>query len=85
VRLPRNVSPGAARRRSLLADLVGAIMIALGAIVFAAGIGVVAVFALVTLLILLPWVLVEAVVRRTRRRRARARRRGAPASAKSSV
>ena len=72
MRLPRNVSPAAARRRSLLVDAVLGVLIALGAIVTAAGIGVVGFFALLCVLLLLAWVLVERATRiaaRSRRRR----------------
>ncbi|OJU86194.1 MAG: hypothetical protein BGO11_12900 [Solirubrobacterales bacterium 70-9] len=67
--LPRHVSPAAARRRSLLFD--GLIGVALGicAIVLAAGVGVVAFFALICALVLLPWYLLEGGVREARRRR----------------
>jgi uncharacterized protein (DUF58 family) len=73
VSLPRNISPAAAARRSLLVDLP--IAIALAALFFqlAAGIGVVAVFALLTLVALSSWIAIEAVVRRTSRRRKAAR------------
>ena len=67
--LPRRVSPAAARRRSLLLDSLIGIAIGLCAIVVAAGIGVVGFFALICLLVLLPWYLVEGGLRGVRRRR----------------
>ncbi len=79
MRLPRDISPGAAARRSLLADCGAAITIALLTLQLAAGIGVVAVFAVVVLLILLVSIGVETAVRKGARRRA-LRRKG---SAKS--
>lgn len=61
--LPRDISPGAAARRSLLADLLAAIAIALLAFQLAAGIGVVGFAALLTTLVLVLWIAVEAAVR----------------------
>jgi uncharacterized membrane protein len=69
VRPPRNVSPAAARRRSLLVDALLGIAIGIGAIVAAAGIGVVGFFALICLLIVIPWYLLEGGLRGARRRR----------------
>jgi hypothetical protein len=71
VRLPRNVSPAAARRRSLLVDTLLGIAIGILAIVVAAGIGVVGFFALLCVAVLIPWYLVEGGLRGTRRRRRR--------------
>jgi hypothetical protein len=71
MRLPRNVSPAAARRRSLLLDVVLGIAIGLCAIVIAAGIGVVGFFALICVLVLLPWYLLEGGIRGAGRRRHR--------------
>lgn len=71
MRLPRNVSPAAARRRSLLVDSLIGVAIGLCAIVAAAGIGVVGFFALICALVLLPWYLLEGGVRGARRRRRR--------------
>ena len=68
MRLPRDISAGAATRRALLADLLIAIGIALVALQLAAGVGVVAFLALPTLLVLLAWIAIEAVVRGARRR-----------------
>jgi hypothetical protein len=64
VRLPRDISPGTAARRSLLADLLLAIILALLTFQLAAGIGVVGFIALLTTLVLLLWIGVEAAVRR---------------------
>jgi hypothetical protein len=72
VRLPREISPGAAARRTLLADVLIAIGIALLAFVLAAGIGIVAFVALPTLLVLLAWITIEAAARGVRRRRSSA-------------
>lgn len=69
VRLPRDISPGAAARRSLLADLGVAVAIALLALQLAAGVGVVGFFALLALLVLLLWIGVEAALRKGARRR----------------
>jgi hypothetical protein len=73
VSLPRDVSPGARGRRSLLFDLILALALAAVAIALAAGIGVVGFFAALTALALLLWVAIEGGVRwllRRRRRRA---------------
>jgi hypothetical protein len=64
VRLPREISAGAAARRALLADLLIAIAIAVVVTSLAAGLGVVAIFALPTLLVVLLWIGVERLVRR---------------------
>jgi hypothetical protein len=69
VRLPSDISAGAASRRRLLADVLIAIGIALFAFVLAAGIGVVAFVALPTLVVLLAWIATEATVKGVRRRR----------------
>jgi hypothetical protein len=71
VRLPRHVSPAAARRRSLLVDVVLGITIGICAIVVTAGIGVVGFFALICALVLLPWYLLEGGIRGAARRRRR--------------
>jgi hypothetical protein len=68
VRLPRNVSPAAARRRSLLVDVVLGILIAVCAITAAAGIGVVGFFALICALCVVSWYVVEGSVRMARRK-----------------
>lgn len=69
MRLPRNISPAAAARRSLLFDVVLGILIGTCAIIVAAGIGVVGFFALLCLLVVVPWYLVDGRFRPTRRRR----------------
>ncbi len=66
--LPRDISPGTAARRSLLADILIAIAIALLTFQLAAGIGVVGFVALLTTVVLLLWIGVEAAVRRAGRR-----------------
>jgi hypothetical protein len=71
VKPPRDISPGAAARRALLADTLVAIGIAFLAFQLAAGVGVVAFLALPAFLVLLAWIAIEAVVRRARRRSAR--------------
>jgi hypothetical protein len=68
VRLPRDISPGAAARRTLLADALIALGIALLAFLLAAGIGIVAFIALPTLLVALAWIAIEAAARGLRRR-----------------
>ncbi len=68
MKLPRHVSPAAARRREALVDLVLGLLLALAAIVVAAGIGVIGLFALICALVLIPWYLVEGWARRSRRR-----------------
>ena len=76
--LPRNITPGAAARRSLLADFLIALAIALVALQLAAGVGVVGFFAILALLILLLWLGIEAAIRRLARRRgARTRKKSA--------
>jgi hypothetical protein len=69
MRLPRHVSPAAARRRSLLLDALIGVAIGICAIIVAAGVGVVGFFALICLLVLLPWYLFEGGLREARRRR----------------
>ena len=68
VSLPRDISPGTAARRSLLADLLAAIALALLALQLAAGVGVVGLLALLTIAIIVLLIVVEAGVRRLRRR-----------------
>lgn len=63
----RRVSPRVARRRALVVDLACAALLAIVAIVLAAGIGVVAVGAILALLVALLWVAAEAVLARARR------------------
>jgi hypothetical protein len=66
----RPQSPGARARRALLFDLVAAAIIAALALSLAAGLGVVAFFALPLLLLGLLWIAVERLVFRLRRRQA---------------
>jgi len=74
---PRDVTPGARARRALLFDVCLAALLALVVLELAAGLGVVAFFALPLLLLGLAWILVEAAVRRLRRGPRRSRRRAA--------
>jgi len=76
VNLPRDISPGTAARRSLLADLLIAIAVALLTIQLAAGIGVVGFLALLTILVLVLWILAEAAIRRAFRNGGARRPRG---------
>jgi hypothetical protein len=69
VRLPREISAAAARRRSLLADFAAALVLAIVAIALSAGLGIVGALALITLLVVLIWIGIEAALRRLRRRR----------------
>jgi cobalamin synthase len=69
--VPRNVSPAAAARRSLLIDVLLGLLIGGFAIVLAAGIGVVGFFGLLCALVLLPWYLLEGGLRSVGRRRRR--------------
>lgn len=69
MRVPRNVSPAAARRRALLLDVLLGLLLGVAAIVIAAGIGVVGFFGLLCLAVLIPWYLVEGQIRRRRGRR----------------
>lgn len=72
---PRHVSDGARARRALLVDVLLAAGLAALALGLAAGLGVVAFFALPLLLLGLLWLAVEALVRRLNRRwRGRRRR-----------
>lgn len=69
MKLPRNVSPGAAQRRLLLFDVLLGAAIAIAAIIVAAGIGVVGFFALLCALVIVPWYLLEGGLRSARHRR----------------
>jgi NhaP-type Na+/H+ or K+/H+ antiporter len=69
VSLPRDISPGTGARRSLLADLLIAIAIALLAFQLAAGIGVVGSIALLTIFVLAIWIGVEGAIHKLRQRR----------------
>lgn len=77
MRPPHNVSPAAARRRSLLVDVVLGVAVGICAIIVAAGIGVVGFFAFLCLLIIAPWYLLEGGFRSARRHRG-ATRSGGP-------
>jgi hypothetical protein len=68
VSLPRDISPGTAARRSLLADLLAAVALALLSLQLAAGIGVVGFLALLTIATIVLSIVLEAGVRRLRRR-----------------
>jgi hypothetical protein len=59
----RRLTPGARARRALLVDVVLAAAIAALALSFAAGLGVVAFFALPVLLLGLLWIAVERILR----------------------
>lgn len=63
----RPVSARVARQRALVVDLGCGLLLAIVAIVVAAGIGVVAVGALVALLLVLLWVAIETALARARR------------------
>lgn len=66
----RPLSPGARARRALLVDLILAAIVAALALSLAAGLGVVAFFALPLLVIGLAWIGIERLVQRARHRRA---------------
>ena len=86
MRLPSDIRPGAAARRSLLADLVVAILLAVVAVIVAAGIGVVGFASLLVLLAIVAWIGVESALRsvvRRHRSRASARRRPSASRARS--
>jgi len=65
----RGITPGARARRALLIDVIVAALLAAIVLSSAAGLGVVAFFALPGLLLGLLWIAVERVVARRRRRR----------------
>jgi uncharacterized membrane protein len=69
VSLPHDISPGTAARRSLLADLLLALVLALLAFQLAAGVGVVGFLALLTILVVVIWIAVEAAIHALGRRR----------------
>jgi hypothetical protein len=73
VRLPRDITPGQAARRALLADFAIALLLTLAAVALAAGIGVVGFFALLVFLVTVAWAAVERTVRTVLRVRARHR------------
>lgn len=66
------MTPGARARRALLVDVILAAIVAAVVLSVAAGLGVVAFFALPLLLILLLWIAVERLAARVRHRRPRA-------------
>lgn len=68
MRIPRNVSPAAEARRSWLIDVVIGIFLGIVAIILAAGVGVVAFFALLVAILIVVWYIVEGVLRFRRRR-----------------
>ena len=68
MRIPRNVSPAAEARRSWLIDVVIGIFLGIVAIILAAGVGVVAFFALLVAILIVVWYIVEGVLRIRRRR-----------------
>jgi hypothetical protein len=65
----RRLTPGARARRALLVDSIAAAVLAVLALSLAAGLGVVAFFALPLLLVGLLWVGLERLVLRRRSRR----------------
>ncbi|HVW47589.1 MAG TPA: hypothetical protein VHA76_11085, partial [Solirubrobacterales bacterium] len=67
MRVPRNVSPAAARRRALLVDVVLGVLLGLVAIVLAAGIGVVGFLGLLAAIALAAWYLLDGGLRAIRR------------------
>lgn len=64
----RQPSPRVARQRALVVDVIGGTLLAVVALTVAAGIGVVAVGAVLALLVVLAWAGIEAAVGRVRRR-----------------
>jgi hypothetical protein len=62
----RRVSARVARRRALLVDLICGVLLAIVAIAIAAGVGVVGVGALLTLVVVLAWTGVENLLGRRR-------------------
>ena len=74
MRLPRNVSPAAARRRERLIDVTLGVFLGLMVIIVSAGIGVVGFFGLLAALVLAAWYLLDAL-RSARRRHLDAPRR----------
>lgn len=68
----RRLTPGTRARRALLVDLIAAALLAAIALSFAAGLGVVAFFALPLLLLGLLWIAVERLAVRVGNRRRKA-------------
>jgi hypothetical protein len=66
------MTPGARARRALLVDAIAAAVLAALALSLAAGLGVVAFFALPLLILVLLWIVVERLVLRLGRRRRQA-------------
>lgn len=71
MRAPQRISPGARARRALLVDTLLALVLALVLFQLAAGLGVVAVIAIPTLLVGLVWIGLERLAVRARLRRYR--------------
>jgi hypothetical protein len=71
VGLLRDISPSARSRRTVFADLLIAITLAMVTTLLAAGIGVVGFFALLVLLVLSAWIGLEAAIGSLLRRRRR--------------
>jgi hypothetical protein len=69
VNLPREISPGAGARRSLLIDCLVALAISLLALQLAAGLGIVGVLALPVSVVLLLWIATEVGIHRRARHR----------------
>jgi hypothetical protein len=69
----RRITPGARARRALLVDAIAAALLAALALSLAAGLGVVAFFALPIFLLGLLWIVVERLARRLRSRAIRPR------------
>jgi hypothetical protein len=62
----RRRTPGTRARRALLVDVIAAVLLAALALSFAAGLGVVAFFALPVLLVGLLWIAAERLLRTSR-------------------
>lgn len=67
---PRRISPRAVARRSLLVDGLCAIAIALVALTLCAGLGIVGVIAVLTLLAIAVWFAIETLIHALKRRSA---------------
>lgn len=67
---PRRISPEAAAWRTLLIDALCAIALALAVLIFCAGLGIVGVIAVLTLLAIAVWFAIEALVHALKRRSA---------------
>lgn len=66
----RRISPGAAARRALLVDTLCAIALALAVLTLCAGLGVVGVIAVLTLIAITLWRAIEALIHTLKRRAA---------------